>query len=145
MTDINGFSYVATLLADPDGGFAVTFSDVPEAITAGETREEAIANAREALALALRGIALEGRPLPAPMAREGVEVAVDADTAAKLAVITAFQAAGISKTELARRMGKTETEARRILDPDHGTKIGQLQDALRVLGQEMVISVRKAA
>ena len=139
------FTYQATLEDDPDGGFVVTFADVPEAITAGETRADALENAREALGLALRGILLEGRDLPPPAAREGTPVAVDADVAAKLAVIVAFRAAGISKSELARRLGKSENEARRILDPDHGTKLSQLQDALRVLGQEIVIRVREAA
>lgn len=139
------FIYGATITADPDGGFVVTFADVPEAITAGDNQEEAIHNAREALSLALRGIALAGRELPQPLATGGTPIAVEADTAAKLAVIVAFRDAGISKTELARRLGKTEAEARRILDPDHGSKIGLLQDALHALGQEIVISVRKAA
>lgn len=139
------FTYQATLEDDPDGGFVVTFADVPEAVTAGDTRAEALENAREALGLALRGILQQGRNLPASTATEGTPVAVDADVAAKLAVVVAFRAAGISKTELARRLGKTENEARRILDPDYGTKIGLLQDALRVLGQEIVIRVREAA
>lgn len=139
------YSYRATIEKDPDGGFVVTFADVPEANTFGETHADAVASASEALGLALRGILQAGRNLPEPTATEGTPVAVDADVAVKLAVIVAFRAADISKTELARRMGKTETEARRILDPDHGTKIGQLQDALRALGQEIVITVRTAA
>jgi antitoxin HicB len=36
-----------------DGGFVVTFPDVPEAITRGDTIEEAMATAGEALELAL--------------------------------------------------------------------------------------------
>lgn len=139
------FIYRAKVEADPGGGLIVTFADVPEAITAGDDRAEALVNGREALGLALRGIALEGRPLPVPVAQEGTPIAVDADTAAKLAVIAAFRESAISKSELARRLHKTETEARRILDPDHGTKIGLLQDALRALGREIVVSVRQAA
>jgi antitoxin HicB len=139
------YQYMATVEEDPDGGFLVTFADVPEAITAGDTLEESMDNAREALGLALRGILQDDRDLPRPEARDGVPVAVAADEAAKLAVVQAFRKAGISKAELARRLGKTETEARRILDPDHGTKIGLLQEALRALGQEIVISVREAA
>ncbi|MCJ7996671.1 type II toxin-antitoxin system HicB family antitoxin [Rhizobium cremeum] len=139
------YTYQATVEEDPDGGFIVTFADVPEAITAGDTFEEAMTNAREALGLALRGILQDGRDLPQPAAHDGVPVAVAADEAAKLAVIQAFRQAGISKSELARRLGKTETEARRILDPDHGTKIGLLQEALLALGQEIVVTVRKAA
>ncbi|TWD54504.1 antitoxin HicB [Agrobacterium vitis] len=139
------YTYKATIETDPDGGFVVTFADVPEAITHGETMKEAVASAREALGLALRGIMQEGRPLPAPVAQEGHDIAVVADVAAKLALIQAFNEAGISKTELARRIGKTENEARRLLDPDHASKIGVMADALEALGQEIVLSVRQAA
>lgn len=139
------YSYKATVAPDPDGGFLVTFEDVPEALTAGEDRAEALANAREALGLALRGILQEGRDLPPARAVNGVPVAVDAAVAAKLALVLAFRTADISKSELARRLGKTEGEARRILDPDHGTKIGQIEEALRALGKEIVLNIRDAA
>ena len=139
------YTYKAIVTPDPDGGFLIGFADVPEAITAGEDRREAMTNAREALGLALRGILKSGRNLPQPNATEGVPVAVDANIAAKLAVVLAFRKAGISKSELARRLGKTENEARRILDPDHTSKIGLLQEALRVLGHEIVVTVRTAA
>lgn len=139
------FTYHATLKPDPDGGLLVTFADVPQAITAGETRDEALAQAREALSLALRGVLASGEALPISQARDGVPIAVEADVAAKLALIQAFRASAISKTDLARRLGKSENEARRLLDPDHPSKIGALQDALRTLGREIVVSVRDAA
>ena len=43
----------AALIADPDGGFTATFRDVPEAITEGDTREEALLRAEDALESAL--------------------------------------------------------------------------------------------
>lgn len=135
------FIYKANVEADPDGGFIVTFNDVPEAITHGESREEAMTNAQEALGLALRGIVQDERPLPEPETRDGIPVAVDPEDAIKLAVIQAFQQARISKTELARRLGKSENEARRILDPDHRTKLGQMQEAMTALGRTLAISV----
>ncbi|WP_421871199.1 type II toxin-antitoxin system HicB family antitoxin [Pararhizobium sp.] len=139
------YAFHATLEDDPDGGFVVTFADVPEAITAGTTREDALVNAREALGLALRGIVQDGRTIPEPRSAGGVLVPVEPDVAAKLALIQAFITAGISKSELARRLGKTENEARRLLDPDHASKIGPLREALRALGQEIIISTQDAA
>jgi antitoxin HicB len=139
------YVYMANLETDPDGGMLVTFADVPEAITHGETLSEALSNAREALGLALRGIVQEGRATPEPLAVDGVAVAVDAEEAIKLAVIEAFREAGISKRELARRLNKSENEARRILDPDHPSKLSQLQDAMQALGKTIVISVLEAA
>jgi antitoxin HicB len=141
------YIFAAKIESDPEGGFLVTFPDVPEAITAGSTISEARANAAEALGLALRGIATLGRPLPQQTARQKglVAIAVAPDTALKLAVAEAFAQSGLSKRELARRLGKTETEARRILDPDHPTKLPLLQATLAVLGKEIVVSVRDAA
>lgn len=141
------YTFLASIDHDPEGGFLVTFPDVPEAITGGEDMAQARANAADALGLALRGYLALDRPLPhAPARRKGlVPIPVDASTALKLAVVEAFRASGLSKSELARRLGKAENEARRILDPDHRTKLPLLQEALSVLGKEVVISVRDAA
>jgi antitoxin HicB len=139
------FLYFAHLQPDPDGGFLVTFPDVPEAITHGVTRQKALMNGAEALGLALRGYLADGNPLPRPLCETGVEVAVNAADAIKLAVIESFQKSGLSKSELARLLGKAEGEARRILDPDHPTKIAMMQEALRAMGWTIVISIMDCA
>ena len=100
---------------------------------------------KEALGLALRGYPYEERDIPPPKARRGVPVTVGAEDALKIAVISAFREAGISKSEFARRLGRAENEARRILNPDHATKLGLMQDALAALGKEVVITVKDAA
>lgn len=41
--------YVAQLAAEADGGYSVTFAGAPGAITQGDTLEEALANARDAI------------------------------------------------------------------------------------------------
>jgi antitoxin HicB len=81
--------------------------------------------------------------IPAPTARERdlVPVAPPAQVAAKLAVWQAWRASGISKSELARRLGLAEGEARRILDPDHPTSLPRLEAALHALGKQIVLSV----
>lgn len=141
------YVFAADFQPDPEGGFIVTFPDVPEAITFGDDLADARTSAAEALGLALRGYLVLGRPLPKAVAkRKGlVAVPVNAATALKLAVVEAFNASGLSKSELARRLGKAEGEARRILDPDHPTKVQALEAALAALGKEIVVSVRDAA
>jgi uncharacterized protein (DUF4415 family) len=42
-------------------------------------------------------------------------------------------------------LGTDEREMRRVLDPIHATKLTRLVDALRVLGQRLVVGVEKAA
>jgi antitoxin HicB len=64
-----------------------------------------------------------------------------AQVAAKLAVWQAWRASGISKSELARRLGLREGEARRILDPDYATSLPRLEAALQVLGRHFILGV----
>jgi antitoxin HicB len=124
----------------------VSFPDVPEAVTQGRGAADARAMAEEALGLVLLTYLERGKPLPKPRARGRslVEIAVAPDVAAKLAVLEAFKAAGISKAELARRIRKDEKEVRRILDPRHPTKLPALTAALRALGKRLVVGVIEA-
>ena len=128
-------------------GIVVTFPDVPEAITQGDDMADARAMAEEALGMALLSYLARGLTLPKAKARgrDLVPVAVAPDVAAKLAVLEAFAEAGISKVELARRLGKDEKEVRRILDARHPTKLPALTEALRVLGKRLVVAVEEAA
>ena len=141
------YVFAANLTVDRDGGVLVTFPDVPDAITHGADQAEARRNAAEALGMALRGYLADGQQLPVPKAKGGklVDIPVEASDALKIAVIQAFQAAGISKAEFARRLGKAVTEAQRILDPDHPTKLPALEAALAVLGKHVIVSVKDAA
>ncbi|WP_454919237.1 type II toxin-antitoxin system HicB family antitoxin [Xanthobacter sediminis] len=141
------FSYMALFEAGDEGGIVISFPDVPEAISQGTDADDARAMAREALGLALLTYPRRGLPLPEPKAKgKGlVAIPVEPEIAAKLAVLERFRTAGISKSELARRMGRDEKEVRRILDPQHASKLGALAEALAALGGQMVISVADAA
>ena len=141
------FVFRAVFEPGDSDGIVVSFPDVPEAITQGETKADARAMAEEALGLALLSYPARGLPLPKAKARgqDMVPIAVAPDVAAKLAVLEAFNEAGISKAELARRLGKDEKEVRRILDPRHPTKLPALTEALRTLGKRLVVAVEKAA
>ncbi len=127
-------------------GTVVSFPDVPEAITQGRDLADARVMAEEALGLALLSYPERGLPLPKPRAsgKRLVPVAIAPDVAAKLAVLESFVAADISKSELARRLGKDEKEVRRILDPKHPTKLPTLTAALRALGKRLVVGVIEA-
>jgi antitoxin HicB len=56
-----------TIILDPDteeGGYTVTVPALPGCITEGDTREEAIANAKEAILLYLESLQKDGEPIP---------------------------------------------------------------------------------
>jgi antitoxin HicB len=141
------FSYAAEFEPGAKRGIVVSFPDVPEAITQGDDMAEARAQAEEALGLALLTYPKRGLALPKARAsgKNLTMVAVAPNVAAKLAVLEAFMAAGIGKSELGRRMGKDEKEVRRILDPKHPTKLPAMVEALRALGKRLVIGIEEAA
>jgi antitoxin HicB len=96
--------------------------------------------AEEALGLVLLAYLQRGRALPKSRARgrDLADVSVAPDVTAKLAALEPFAATGITKSELARRIGKDEKEVRRILDPKHPTKLPALTAASRALGKRLV-------
>ena len=57
--------YTVLLTPDPDeGGYTVTVPALPGCITEGDTLEEALANAREAIKCHLEGLAVDGLSIP---------------------------------------------------------------------------------
>jgi antitoxin HicB len=142
-------SYLAKFQKDGDG-LLVSFPDVPEAITGGETRDEAFANAQEALELALLTYAADGRAIPTASKRstapgQTIWVPVPAAVVAKIAFIGAFRESGMTRVALAKKMGKAETEIRRMLDPYHQTKLPAIEAGLGALGKRLIVSVAEAA
>jgi len=138
------FTYPVKLTPDEaDGGFTVTCRDLPEAITQGETRAEALAEAADCLEEAIAGRIDDGAPIPPPSAVRPEEepVPVPAQTAFKAALYLALRESGLTKVELAQRIGANEKEARRILDPHHGTKLPAMERALAALGKRVELRV----
>jgi len=140
------YAYPFDMEAQPEGGFTVTFPDVPEAITEGDTAGEARERAEDALVTALSFYTDEGKPLPAPSAPRGRPVAILPPlVAAKLALRDAMLAAGLSNVELGRRLDLDEKAVRRLRDPLHRSHIGQVEAALRQLGKRLEVQVVEAA
>ena len=70
--------YSVLLIPDPEeGGYTVTVPALPGCITEGDTLEEALANARDAIRLYLEDVIASGEPVPEEHAAprlEAVEV-----------------------------------------------------------------------
>lgn len=121
----------------------VTCRDLPEAITQGESIKEALSEAADCLEEAIAARIDDGRDIPMPtVAKRGEHlVSVAPSMALKAAVYLAVREAGISNSELARRMQLDEKEARRILDPHHPTKLPRIEAALAVLGRHVKLAL----
>jgi len=142
------FAYPVSLGKDREsGGYVARFRDLPEAVTQGESIEDALANASDCAEEAIAGRIRRGDLIPkASRARRGERlVAVPAAIAAKAALWLAVREAGVTNAELARRLRCDEKEVRRMLDPRHPTKLPRIQAALAALGRRLVLSLEDAA
>jgi antitoxin HicB len=141
-------TYPASFLPEAGGeGFHVRFPDLPEALTGGTDLQVAQEQAVDCLAEALAGRIIRGDAIPDPskMKRGQYPVSVPLYLAPKLALYLAMRESGLRNTDLARRLGVSETVVRRMLDPKHNTKPEKIQTALARLGKRIVISFDDAA
>lgn len=139
------YTYPCIVTPD-DGGFSVSFPDVPEALTCGDDRAEALALARDALATALAAYVHERWDVPAASAAVNGQalIAVPPVVAAKLALYTAMRAQGVTNVALAARLGISESAIRKLVNPDHRSHIGHVEKALAAVGRTLVIEDRVA-
>ncbi|MFJ4456991.1 type II toxin-antitoxin system HicB family antitoxin [Pseudomonas sp. NPDC089392] len=126
-----------------EGNAWVSCPDVPEMACAGDTPEEALFDAVDALESALSFYVDQKQAIPLPaIATAGQPVVrLPALTAAKAALWNTMVAQKVSKTEMARRLGVNRPQVDRLVDLLHRSKIEQVEYALHVLGQRIELSV----
>src|SRR5437016_11592530 len=109
---MRSFVYPATLRPETGGGFTVQFRDLPEAITGGKDRSDALLQAVDCLDEAIAGRIADELEIPEPstLRRKQIPVPLPATMAAKAALYLAIHDAGVSKIELARRLKLDEKE-----------------------------------
>ncbi|QCR38958.1 type II toxin-antitoxin system HicB family antitoxin [Nissabacter sp. SGAir0207] len=131
--------YPVTLEKD-NGVYIVSFPDIPEALTQGHTRDEALEMARDALVTAFEFYFEDDEAIPAPGDVTGDYVEVPASVAAKVLMLNTFKASRLTRVELAARMGIKKQEVSRIFDLRHTTKIDTIQSALSAMGRKLVLA-----
>ncbi len=137
------FMYPVTLTADEEGGFVVTFIDIPEAITQGDTEGEALAAAKDALESAL-DFYFEGKravPMPSRARRGQKVVELPASLSAKVLLLNEMVTQNVRPAELARRLNTSPQEVNRLTNVRHTTRIDGIAAALRALGKHLDMRV----
>jgi antitoxin HicB len=131
--------FPAKLQKEPEGGYTVTFPDIPEAITCGESIDDALYHAKDALESAMEFHFEGGRPVPAPskLKRGQRMIALPPSIAAKVLLLNEMLRLKVRPIELARRMGTTKQEVNRLTNLKHATKIDRIDEALRALGKRL--------
>jgi antitoxin HicB len=125
----------------------VTFRDIPEAITEGDSREEAVLRAEDALESALAMYIAAKEALPPPSQPEAGEVMVPLSALgmAKTALYDAMREQSIGRAELARRLRWHLPQVARLLDLRHASRMEHVEAALAALGLRLIVDVARAA
>ncbi len=105
------YSFPVTLTTDEvDGGYTVTFRNLPEAITQGENIEDALLETADCLeeAIANRIIRRLAIPVPSQPANNEYLVTIPLQTSLKAAIWLAMQEKNLNQTEFAKTLGVNE-------------------------------------
>ena len=140
---MNRFEYPVLLTPAEEGGFVVTCRNLPQLVTQGEDEPDALLQAADAMDELFATYMLGAIEFPAPSKPRRREhlVSPPAETTAKAALYVAMRQAGISKTQLAKRLGVDEKEVRRLLDPHYGSKLPRIDHAISLPGQRLVVGL----
>ncbi|HMN71198.1 MAG TPA: type II toxin-antitoxin system HicB family antitoxin [Rhodoblastus sp.] len=136
--------YAVNLQKDDDT-ILVTVPDLPEAITFGEDREDALARAVDAIETAIIGCISDREDIPLPEAHAKDYVTLPALSALKIELYRAMRAEGLGKAALAKRLGVALPQIDRLLDLRHASRLDALERAFAALGRTMDIVVKAAA
>jgi antitoxin HicB len=131
--------YPCHIQQDEDNKFLVTFPDFAEALTEGDTEEEALFNASEALTLTLEGRAEEGMPIPLPPEKE-TGTMIYPSSRVQAALLIRFTRKDRKKADIARSLGTSWPVVAQMEDLHHWTTLRQLDKTASILGKRHVVS-----
>lgn len=135
-------NYPARFQKERDG-YVVTFRDIPEALTSGATKKEAMEMAADALATAMEFYFEDRRQVPMPTkARKGEDVVeLPASVAVKVLLLNEMLKENMTPSKLAKKLDTSPQTITRIVDLHHATKIDTLADAFKAMGKTLSFSV----
>jgi antitoxin HicB len=137
--------YAVNLVPDDNGTLLVTVPDLPEAVTFGEDRQDALVRAVDAIESALMGAMVAREDIAPPKKKGGEFVTLPALTTAKIELYRAMRAEKVGKAALAKRLGVALPQIDRMLDLRHHSRLDAIERALAALGRSLTIVVKAAA
>jgi antitoxin HicB len=140
--------YPALFEPAEEGGFVITYPDFGWGVTQGDTEQEAVEMATDALFTMIREHIRKGEDVPGPSRPRGRKyrmIRLPVLHGLKAELYTAFRASGITKAELARRLEIPKTVVDRLFSFDNHTRMDQIEAAFAALGKRVDVSVRDAA
>lgn len=137
------FNYPAKFAKDADGGYSVTFRDIPEAVSQGDTLAEAKAAAADALVTAMDFYFEDNRQVPkaSKVQKDEEFVELPVSVATKVQLLNTMIENRYRPIDLAKAMGMKPQEINRIINVKHATKIDTIAAAFRAMGKSLELRV----
>ena len=126
-------------LGEDDGAVLATSPDFPELTTYGDDREEAASRAVAALEEAIAARIHDRKDIPPP-SRGAAYAVLPTLTSVKVMLYQGMRDEGITKAELARRLGWHSPQVDRVLDIQHRSRLDQMDAALGAIGRQLHVS-----
>lgn len=133
-------------IAEDSGWYIVESVDFPNVTAHGESKEEALADAVNAIATGVSICIRNGQPVPtaSPAIAGQPVVVLPTQVVLKALLHGEMLRQKVTKADLARRLGWRQTQAARLLDVRHASKLDAIDLAFGALGQKLDVSVRTA-
>jgi len=143
---MSSIAFRCRLQPEEDGGFVVTFPDLPFGVTQGETVAEALNEAADCLETILAVLVDEGRDIPEPskIRRGEYLISPSAVTAAQVALYSAMRREKVSHKDLAKRLHMPVAEVRRLTDLANYPPLETIERALAALGHRLTVALDAA-
>lgn len=134
-------AYYARIKRQRRGGYLIEFPDLPGCLTEGDTIDDALRNAREALSGWLHVAVKHGDEIPPSRPRRGSayhRIAADLDVAIPLAILSARRRRGLTQQQVARALGISQQAYRKFEMPGTSNPtLRTLERLSEVLGFEL--------
>ena len=136
-------NYPVKIERDGDG-YLATFRDIPEAITGGATKEEALEMAKDALITAMDFYFDDKRLVPSPSQPKEGELLVElpVSLSAKILLLNEMVSQNVRPATLAVKLHTSKQDVNRLTNLKHPTKIDSIAEAMKALGKRLSIVAR---
>jgi len=134
--------FAAIFAAQEEGGYTVTFPDIPEAITEGDTKEECLHHAEEVLTLALEQRMDDGDVIPdASTVKGGIWIEPSAAMQSAVLVRAWRTKQGKTITDVARTLVTSWSAAQKLESHRANPTLRQLERTAAVFGKRLHVEM----
>jgi antitoxin HicB len=137
-------AYDIKIEPDDNGTYLVTCPDLPEVTTFGESEADVLKRAHAAIEEALAARIADGLEIPLPRKNTSRAFRLPSSSFLKVLLYLEAKHAGISRAEIARRLGWHRNSVDRLFQLDHASKLDQIEKAFGAINRTLELEIEDA-